>query len=53
MSNGGLFSQATRKVVSMAVSRGIQRLAETVRANGGQPLDLEIVALLTGHGRRP
>ncbi|HXV68584.1 MAG TPA: class I SAM-dependent methyltransferase [Nitrospira sp.] len=40
MSNGGLFSQATRKVVSMAVSRGIQRLAETVRANGGQPLDL-------------
>jgi len=40
MSHGGLFSQATRKVVGKAVSHGIHRLAETVRANGGQPLDL-------------
>ena len=40
MPNGGLFSQATRKVVSMAISHGIKQLAETVRANGGQPLDL-------------
>jgi cyclopropane-fatty-acyl-phospholipid synthase len=40
MPNGGLFSQATRKVVSLAVSHSIQRLAERVRANGGQPLDL-------------
>jgi len=40
MSSGGLVSQVTRKVVGKAVTHGIQRLAETVRANGGQPLDL-------------
>lgn len=40
MSNGGLFSQATRKVVSMAVSHRLHQLAESIRANGGQPLDL-------------
>lgn len=40
MANGGLFSQAARKVVSMAVSHRIHQLAETIRANGGQPLDL-------------
>jgi len=40
MSDGGLLSRATRKVVGKAVSHGIERLAETVRANGGQPLDL-------------
>jgi cyclopropane-fatty-acyl-phospholipid synthase len=40
MANGGLFSQAARKVVSMAVSHRLHQLAETIRANGGQPLDL-------------
>jgi cyclopropane-fatty-acyl-phospholipid synthase len=40
MANGGLFAQATRKVVSMAVSHRLHQLAESIRANGGQPLDL-------------
>ncbi|HSF69128.1 MAG TPA: class I SAM-dependent methyltransferase [Nitrospira sp.] len=40
MANGGLFSQAARKVVGMAVSHRINQLAESIRANGGQPLDL-------------
>ena len=35
-----LFSQAARKVADKAVTREIHRLAEKVRANGGQPLDL-------------
>jgi cyclopropane-fatty-acyl-phospholipid synthase len=40
MSDEGLLSQATRKVVGKAVSHGIEQLAETIRSNGGQPLDL-------------
>ncbi|MBI3355864.1 MAG: class I SAM-dependent methyltransferase [Nitrospirae bacterium] len=40
MSSGGLLSQVTRKIVSKAVTHGIQQLAETIRARGGQPLDL-------------
>lgn len=40
MSQGSLFSQATRKIVGKAVSHGIQRLVDRVRATGGQPLDL-------------
>jgi cyclopropane-fatty-acyl-phospholipid synthase len=37
---GGLLSQATRKVIGKAVTHRIQRLVETIRASGGQPLDL-------------
>jgi cyclopropane-fatty-acyl-phospholipid synthase len=40
MPQSGLLSQATRKIVGKAVIHRIERLAETVRANGGQPLDL-------------
>src|SRR5512140_3543639 len=40
MPNEGLLSQAARKVVGKAVTRRIQRLVETIRASGGQPLDL-------------
>ncbi len=40
MSQGGLFSLATHKIISKAVSHRIQQLVEKVRANGGQPLDL-------------
>ncbi|OQW61851.1 MAG: hypothetical protein BVN28_06415 [Nitrospira sp. ST-bin4] len=37
---GGLLSQATSKVIGKAVTHRIQRLVETIRASGGQPLDL-------------
>ena len=40
MPHQGLFSQITRKAVTPAVLYGIHQLADTVRANGGQPLDL-------------
>ena len=40
MSDGSLVSQATRKITGKVLSHGIRRLAERVRANGGQPLDL-------------
>jgi len=40
MSQSGLLTQATRKIVSKAISHQIQQLAERVRAAGGQPLDL-------------
>ncbi len=40
MSHPGLPSQITRKTVNQAVLHGIHQLADTVRANGGQPLDL-------------
>lgn len=40
MPQSKLLSQITQKIVSRALSQGIQRLAEKVRANGGQPLDL-------------
>jgi cyclopropane-fatty-acyl-phospholipid synthase len=40
MPNGGLLSQAARKIIGKAVIRRIQRLVETIRASGGQPLDL-------------
>src|SRR5689334_555584 len=40
MPNQGLLSQITRKAVSLAVINGIHQLADKVRANGGQPLDL-------------
>lgn len=40
MLNGSLLSQAARKVVGKAVIHRIQRLVETIRASGGQPLDL-------------
>ena len=36
----GLLSQITRKAVSLAAINGIHQLADMVRANGGQPLDL-------------
>lgn len=35
-----MLSQVTHTIVSKALSQRIQRLAEKVRANGGQPLDL-------------
>lgn len=40
MPNEGLLSQAARMVVGKAVTHQIQRLVETIRASGGQPLDL-------------
>ncbi len=40
MPQTSLFSLAARKVANKAVTREIHRLAEKVRANGGQPLDL-------------
>jgi len=40
MLDKGLLSRATRHVVGKAVIQGIERLAQTIRANGGQPLDL-------------
>ena len=40
MAQGSLVSQATRKIAGKALSHGIRLLAERVRANGGQPLDL-------------
>ena len=40
MLDKGLLSRVSRKVVGKAVIQGIERLAQTVRANGGQPLDL-------------
>ena len=39
MSQSGLLAQATREIVSKAISHRIQQLMERVRANGGQPLD--------------
>ncbi len=36
----GLLSKATRKVAVHAVSNGLERLAEKLRADGGQPLDV-------------
>ena len=36
----GRFSLATHKIISKAINHRIQQLAQTVRANGGQPLDL-------------
>lgn len=40
MSQSGLLARTTHKIVSKAVSHRIQKLADRVRANGGQPLDL-------------
>jgi cyclopropane-fatty-acyl-phospholipid synthase len=40
MSQSGLLARTTRKIVSKAISHRIQKLADRVRANGGQPLDL-------------
>lgn len=40
MSHHGPLAQATRKIVSKAISHQIQQLVERVRATGGQPLDL-------------
>ncbi|MDX2251078.1 MAG: class I SAM-dependent methyltransferase [Nitrospira sp.] len=40
MPHQGLVSKMTRKAMSVAVIHGIQQLADRVRANGGQPLDL-------------
>jgi cyclopropane-fatty-acyl-phospholipid synthase len=36
----GLLPRATRRVVGKAVGKGLERLAETIRAGGGQPLEL-------------
>lgn len=36
----GLLAKATRKVTARAVGNGLERLAETLRANGGEPLDV-------------
>jgi cyclopropane-fatty-acyl-phospholipid synthase len=40
MPDRGLLSQATRKVIGKAATHRIHRLVETIRASGGQPLDL-------------
>ncbi len=40
MSRSVLLSQATRKIISKAVTHRIKKLADRIRANGGQPLDL-------------
>lgn len=40
MPQGTLLSRATKAIVNKAMTHEIQRLAEKVRANGGQPLDL-------------
>ncbi|MBS0153091.1 MAG: class I SAM-dependent methyltransferase [Nitrospira sp.] len=40
MSQSKLLSQMTNKIVSRALNHGIHRLAEKVRASGGQPLEL-------------
>lgn len=40
MSEGSFATQASQKILGKVLSHGIQRLAEKVRANGGQPLDL-------------
>jgi cyclopropane-fatty-acyl-phospholipid synthase len=40
MSQSGLLARTTRKIVSKAISHRIQKLADRVRATGGQPLDL-------------
>ncbi len=40
MPQNRLLSQMTQQIISRALSHGIQRLAEKVRATGGQPLDL-------------
>jgi cyclopropane-fatty-acyl-phospholipid synthase len=40
MSQDSLVSPATRKIANKVLSHGIRRLAERVRATGGQPLDL-------------
>ena len=40
MPHQGLLSQITRAAVNLAALRGIHQLVNTVRANGGQPLDL-------------
>lgn len=40
MPQNTLFSQTTRKFMNEAAVYGIQQLAEKVRANGGQPVDL-------------
>jgi cyclopropane-fatty-acyl-phospholipid synthase len=40
MWDDGLLARATRKVVGKAVGQGLERLAETIRASGGQPLEL-------------
>ena len=40
MSPSGVLSRATRTILNKTVTHGIHRLAETVRAKGGQPLDL-------------
>jgi cyclopropane-fatty-acyl-phospholipid synthase len=36
----GLLAKATRKVTARAVGNGLERLAETLRANGGEPLEV-------------
>ncbi len=36
----GLLSKATRKAAARAVGSGLERLADTLRAGGGQPLDV-------------
>jgi cyclopropane-fatty-acyl-phospholipid synthase len=36
----GLLSKATRKATARAVGSGLERLADTLRAGGGQPLDV-------------
>ncbi|HEX5646182.1 MAG TPA: class I SAM-dependent methyltransferase, partial [Nitrospira sp.] len=40
MPHHGLLSQSNHNAASLAVIQGIHQLADTVRANGGQPLDL-------------
>lgn len=40
MWDDGLLARATRKVVGKAVGQGLERLADTIRASGGQPLEL-------------
>ena len=40
MSHGRFVSQATRKISGKVLGHSIRRLAERVRANGGQPMDL-------------
>lgn len=40
MSPSGALSHATQKFLHKTVAHGIHRLAETVRAKGGQPIDL-------------
>ena len=40
MSRNGVLSLATRTILNKTVTHGIHRLAERVRARGGQPLDL-------------